>query len=535
MSITPCHIKNTLANKTFCYLFAVEQDKKSHPPETTPKEGCQKEEKDKRKMLNSRGREEKNTKEPDVYTFPGDSEPESPPPGPWAHCTFIQRRRKKRAILRPFSGLDTWQRTTGTGRKTRGKPSGAKERKKTTKVGGGMFEFTEEKEEKVRGRQRSVVDHQLDGGLSQDIFTCVECSIYFKKRAHLREHMREHGQVGRSGKKWQGGEKDSWSGHLTKNAFECIECGLEFLDKVLLLDHQQCHEESRQKILEEIKKLNEGDKRMAEQASCSKASEPVIQESTEVSQFVCLKCNFSSDLPQELAEHAKTHNTRRRAGVSRTSPRFQQKSCKKGQVQSSADDTSTFGTPPLNKRYPIRASKKSKETQPEGGASQVNSSSLSCQSASATPAKATDQSDNATLQENTDPTEEPRQTEEPRTTVANPVEENVPQPQHLMSSPANPRAAPLRKDVAFKSIGNKRSGRGTRGRPGRTRGSTRLDSKSTPTSLVKKQVHISNQTEDKSQKEDIPTAEPELDPKQDSKKGKSITGYSIKNSQGLAL
>ncbi len=64
-----------------------------------------------------------------------------------------------------------------------------------------MFEFKEEKEEKVRGRQRSVVEHQLDGDLSQEIFTCVECSIYFKKRTHLREHMQEHGQIGKSGRK----------------------------------------------------------------------------------------------------------------------------------------------------------------------------------------------------------------------------------------------------------------------------------------------------------------------------------------------
>uniref|UniRef100_A0A8C1VX93 Si:ch211-194b1.1 n=1 Tax=Cyprinus carpio TaxID=7962 RepID=A0A8C1VX93_CYPCA len=495
----------------------LEQGKVSHLPDTTPKEGCQKEEKNERKMLNSRGRKEKNAKEPDVYTFPGDSEPESPPPGPWAHCTFIQRRRKKRAILRPFSGLDTWKRTTGAGRRTRGKPSGSKELRKTTKVGERMFKSKEEKEEKVRGRQRSVVDHQLDGDLSQDIFTCVECSIYFKKRAHLHEHMREHGQVGGSGKKWQCGEKDSWSGHLNKNAFECIECGLEFVDKVLLRDHQQCHEESRQKILEEIGKLNEGDKGTAEQASCSKALEPVIQESTEVSQFVCLKCNFSSDLSQELAEHAKMHNTRTRAGVYRTSPRFQQKSCKKGQVQSSADVTSTFVTSPLNKRYPIRTSKKSKETHPESGPSQVDSSSLSCQNASATPGEATDQPDKATLPGNTDPAEELRRTEEARTTVANLVEENVPQPQHLMLSLPNPRAAPRHKDVAFKSIGNKRTVRATRGKLGRTRASTRLDPKSTLTPVMKKQVQISNQNEDKGQIEDIPTPEPEHDPKQDSK------------------
>ncbi|XP_056089189.1 protein Wiz isoform X2 [Rhinichthys klamathensis goyatoka] len=491
------------------------KDKVSHLPDTTPKEACQKEEKDKQKVLNCRGQEEKIPKEADVYTFPADSEPESPPPGPWAHCTFIQRRRKKRVILRPFSGLGTWQRTTGTGRRTRGKPSGAKQRRKTAKDGGGMFDFKEEKTEKVRGRQNSVVDHQLDEDLSQEIFTCVECSIYFKKRAHLREHMLEHGQVGRPGKKWQCGEKETWSGHLNKNAFECIECGQEFVDKVLLVDHHRCHEESRQKILEEIGKLNEGEKRVAVQASCSNASEPVIQELTKVNcgQFVCPECNFSCDVPQELSEHAKTHTTRKRAGVYRTSPRFQQKSCKKGQVQSSADVTPTFITSPLNKRYPIRASKKPKETQPDIAPSQVDS--LSCQSASATTGEATDQPDKATLHANTNHSEELRQIGE--TSLS--MEENVLQPQDLMSPPPNPRAVPRCKDVAFKSIGKKRSVRAAKNKLGRTRASTRLDRKSTLTTGVTKQVRISNQTADKGQKEDIPTPEPEHGSKQDSKTG----------------
>ncbi|XP_052407546.1 protein Wiz isoform X2 [Carassius gibelio] len=502
---TYIEMKTTDYDSTKCRT-KLEQDKVSYLPDATPEEGCQKDKKEEQKMLNSRGQEEKLTKEPDVYTFPGDSEPESPPPGPWAHCTFIQRRRKKRAILRPFSGLDTWQHTTGAGRKTRGKPSGAKEHRKTTRVGEGMFKLKEEKGEKVRGRQRSVVEHQLDGDLSQEIFTCVECSIYFKKRTHLHEHMQEHGQVGRSGKKCQGRDKTSWSGHLNKKPFQCIECGLEFVDKVLLLDHQRCHEESRQKILKEIRKLKEKDKRVAEQASFSKASEPVNQESTDVSQFVCLKCNFSSDLPQELAEHSKTHNTRTRAGVYRTSPRFQQKSCKKGQVQSPADVTSTLVTSPLNKRYPIRASKKSKETQPESSTSQVDFSSLSFQSTSATPGEAAEQPDDTTLHENTDP-----------------GEENVLQPQHLVSSPPNLRAAPRRKDVAFKSIGNKRSVRAARGKLGRTRVSTRLDPKSTLNPVMKKQVQISNQSEDKCQKEDIPIPEPEHDPKQDSKTETELT------------
>ncbi|XP_051570056.1 protein Wiz-like isoform X2 [Myxocyprinus asiaticus] len=487
----------------------LKQDKVTHLPDIAPKETCQKEEQDDLKVHNHRGKEKTNTKEPDVYTFPADSEPESPPPGPWAHCTFIQCRRKKRAILRPFSGLGTWQRPTGGGRRGRGKPSGAKKHRKTTDDEGRMSGFKDEQEEKVKERQRSVVDHQLDGDLCQEIFTCVECSIYFKKQAHLREHMREHGQGSRPAKKC--GEQ------LPKSGFECLECGQEFVDRLLLLDHHRCHEESRRKILEEIGKLNEGEKGAAELASCSKELEPVIKESAEVScgQFMCLKCNFISDVPQEFAEHAKTHRTRTRSGVSRTSPRIQQKSSKKGQG-STADVPSTFFTSPLNKRYPIRASKKTKETQPDVGPSQVDSSSginqnpLTC----AAPADAIDQPEKATLQADTVPVEESSQTGEPKTTVANPVEENVLQPQCLMSLPPNQRAGPRLRDLAFKSIGKKHKVRVARYKLRRTRANPRLDLKSTQTHSVKKQ------TEEKTHREGTPIQEQEHELKQGSRTGK---------------
>ncbi|XP_051571741.1 protein Wiz-like isoform X2 [Myxocyprinus asiaticus] len=492
----------------------LEQDKVTHLPDIVPEEGCQKEEQDDLKVHNQRGKEKMNTKETDVYSFPADSEPESPPPGPWAHCTFIQRRRKKRAILRPFSGLGTWQRPTGGGRRGRGKTSGAKKHRKTTEDKGRMSVFKDVKEEKVQERQRSIVDHQLDGDLYQAIFTCVECSIYFKKQAHLREHMQEHGH----GK----GPAKKWGGQHTESGFECVECGQEFVDRLLLLDHRRRHKESRRKILEEIGKLNEGGKSTAKQASCSKESESVIKESAEVScgQFVCLKCNFSSDVPQEFADHKKTHSTRTRAGVSRSSPRIQHKSSKKGQV-STADVPSTLVTSPLNKRYPIRASKKTKETQLDAGPLQVDTSSGISQNtpASATPGEATDQPYKATLLANTVLVEESSQIGEPKTTVANPVEENVLQPQCLMSTPPNPRAGPRRRDVAFKSIGKKRKTRVERDKLGRTRASTRLDPKSTQTQGVKKRVQISNQTEVKTQREGTQTAEPEHEPKQGSKTG----------------
>ncbi|KAA0706111.1 Protein Wiz [Triplophysa tibetana] len=468
----------------------IEQDNGGHLPDVIPKDRCQKVKEDSLRKHNQKGLVNASTKEPDVYTFPGDSEPESPPPGPWAHCTFIQRRRKKRAILRPFSGLGNWHRTTGPRRKARVKPSGAKELTKSTDVEGGMLELNRGKEKKVQKKQKSVVSHL--GG--QEIFTCVECSIYFKKRDHLREHMREHGH-GEPGKKWQCGEKESWSGHPTKSVFECVECGLEFADQVPLLDHQRCHEESRQKILEEIGKLNERETRAAEQASCRKASDPITEGSPEVGsgRLVCLKCSFSCDVPQELADHAQTHNTRTRAGVYRTSPRFQQRSCRKGLGQPSGGDASTLVSL-FGKRYPIRASKKTK-TQPGPSQVPLNPSTQGEPS----PDKGTTHTE--TVRES----QEESQTEKPA--VAQPVEENV--RQHFMSSPQNPpkNAAPRRRDVAFKSIVNKCSARAARGRLGRTRASTRLDPKSNQT----QQVQILNKTEENQ----IP--EPDHDPKQSSK------------------
>ncbi|KAK5914513.1 hypothetical protein CgunFtcFv8_008952 [Champsocephalus gunnari] len=75
-----------------------------------PKEGCQMEEEADNSEAEKRP-EGKETKEPgrDVYTFPGDSDPESPPPATWAQCTFVQRCRKKRVLLRPFSGLGPFE------------------------------------------------------------------------------------------------------------------------------------------------------------------------------------------------------------------------------------------------------------------------------------------------------------------------------------------------------------------------------------------------------------------------------------------
>ncbi|XP_056143665.1 protein Wiz [Lampris incognitus] len=323
--------------------------------------------------------------ETDVYTFTGDSDAESPPPAPWAHCTFIQRRRKKRVLLRPFSGLGT---SPEAGRRTRG----GSQRLKTPEpvpVSGGDgktydFEcggFREEaggepvkfEEESVEVGERSK-EEENEAESGNEVFTCVECSIYFKKQIHLQEHMAEHCHSG------SGGGRRDRSAKAAR--FRCEECGSNLPNRPALADHHRRHQEARKKILEEIEKLNDNGK--VEEKVDDMGIEPIsLREpgpvtthvkvsdpdlvttptlspvpisnvnsdisaaldmgSATVSQpssvrtrprprvvpasrrrFVCTKCNFSTRTSQALANHAKTHN-RKKPTLQRTSSCLQPK------------------------------------------------------------------------------------------------------------------------------------------------------------------------------------------------------------------
>ncbi|TDH02526.1 hypothetical protein EPR50_G00153480 [Perca flavescens] len=327
-----------------------------------PKEGCQMEEEEEEEADNNKGEKRpkgKETTDPerDVYTFPGDSDPESPPPAPWAHCTFIQRCRKKRVLLRPFSGLGTLKRTSpGTGKWAGVSPP----KSKTTGTaqlsrGAGVSEFEEEPINlRERGGKREH-EEEMGGEPGNEIFTCVECSIYFKKQVHLQEHIVEHCQSSTGGGR-----------RLGKGArFRCVECGWNLPNRLALSDHHRRHQESRLKILGEIEKLNENgsardlqklNSKTAKHRSSDaaivhnvspasipgKMSDPEIVTSPTLSpvstpdavpavldatppnsihtpararavsagrrRFVCTKCSFSTRTPQALANHSKTHN-----------------------------------------------------------------------------------------------------------------------------------------------------------------------------------------------------------------------------------
>ncbi|XP_077414801.1 uncharacterized protein wizb isoform X2 [Vanacampus margaritifer] len=279
-------------------------------------------------------------REMDVYTFTGDSDPECPSPGPWAHSTLVQRCRKKRVLLGPFT--ETLLHTS-PGDATQ--ESGSPERSMNAELtppgqSGGSHHFDDfgkglvEDPIMIRDGEEKVdedEDCRLEHGT--DIFTCVECSIYFNKQVHLKEHMIEHRQTGED----------------ASERFQCPECGWDLPDSVVLAEHQKRHQESRVKILAEIEKLNKNEKakerpdtkvvkqespqHMSPIPTPGKVSDtcPILYQ-TPVStsdgdlvasgsfgttfqpraalyrrRFVCTQCNFSTRTSQALANHTKTH------------------------------------------------------------------------------------------------------------------------------------------------------------------------------------------------------------------------------------
>lgn len=288
-------------------LWNVSERTEPFVSKSQPKEGCQsvQEEEEEETAHNTESSEThmgKEFKEPerDVYTFPGDSDPDSPPPAPWAHCTFIQRCRRKRVLLRPFSGLGS-----ESGRNSKdGEPEKVYDFDED--------ELLEEPNEHVE-ESNSEMDNQ--------IFTCVECSIYFKKQIHLQEHMVEHSQSTTEGSdKEKPGESSD---------FKCAECGWDLSNEAELEEHQKQHQESRDKIMKEIEKLNVKDCKKQDSEEALKLHSPVRIPNTDCAivdldgpdtriqargqtgyrrHFICPVCNFSTRTPQALANHVKTHN-----------------------------------------------------------------------------------------------------------------------------------------------------------------------------------------------------------------------------------
>ncbi|XP_051904713.1 protein Wiz isoform X2 [Hippocampus zosterae] len=260
--------------------------------------------------------------ERDVHVFVGDSDPDA---------TRFQNCRQKRVPLGPFSA--TLQHTSPEAATRAG---GSPRRSIHAKLAappsqsGGSYHIDDSgkgsaEEPIVIGDGEGKGDERKDCRLERggaDIFTCVECSIYFNKRVHLKEHVIEHRQTSQEG-----------SQH-----FECTECGWDLPDSGGLAEHQKRHQESRAKILAEIEKLNENEKakeRAQSEAMTQNTSPgPVPGEVSDTRppqsnaaqspagslgaafqprtvlyrrRFVCTHCNFSTRTSQALANHTKTH------------------------------------------------------------------------------------------------------------------------------------------------------------------------------------------------------------------------------------
>ncbi|XP_012518192.1 PREDICTED: protein Wiz isoform X1 [Propithecus coquereli] len=110
------------------------------------------------------------------------------------------------------------------------------------------------------------------------VFPCIECSIYFKQKEHLLEHMSQHRRA-------PGQEPPADLAPLA-----CGECGWAFSDPATLEQHRQLHQASREKIIEEIQKLK--------QAPGDEGREARLQ---------CPKCVFGTNSSRAFVQHAKMH------------------------------------------------------------------------------------------------------------------------------------------------------------------------------------------------------------------------------------
>ncbi|XP_055467988.1 protein Wiz isoform X4 [Psammomys obesus] len=123
-----------------------------------------------------------------------------------------------------------------------------------------------------------VDSHEEEEDEEPAVFPCIECSIYFKHKEHLLEHMSQHRRA-------PGQEPPADLAPLA-----CSECGWAFTEPSALEQHWQLHQASREKIIEEIQKLKRfpGDEGREARLQCS-------------------KCIFGTNSSRVFVQHAKLH------------------------------------------------------------------------------------------------------------------------------------------------------------------------------------------------------------------------------------
>ncbi|XP_023481072.1 protein Wiz isoform X4 [Equus przewalskii] len=131
-------------------------------------------------------------------------------------------------------------------------------------------------EEVAEGMASPVEDEDEDE--EPAVFPCIECSIYFKQKEHLLEHMSQHRRA-------PGQEPPAHPAPLA-----CGECGWAFADPGALEQHRQLHQASREKILEEIQKLKR-----------------VPGDEGREARLQCPKCIFGTNSSKAFVQHTKLH------------------------------------------------------------------------------------------------------------------------------------------------------------------------------------------------------------------------------------
>ncbi|KAJ8406416.1 hypothetical protein AAFF_G00306470 [Aldrovandia affinis] len=114
-------------------------------------------------------------------------------------------------------------------------------------------------------------------------FPCTKCNVNFKEKKHLHRHMMYH--------------LDGHSQFRHVNVprpFICRECGRSFRDRNSLLKHMTIHQERREKLMEEIKGLNE------------------LKDEGRNARLQCPQCVFGTNCPNTFVQHAKTHEKDKR-------------------------------------------------------------------------------------------------------------------------------------------------------------------------------------------------------------------------------
>ncbi|NWH42539.1 WIZ protein, partial [Chloropsis hardwickii] len=134
---------------------------------------------------------------------------------------------------------------------------------------------------------------------SPSVFTCIECSIYFGRKEHLLEHMLQHSRGNERGD--ADTDADAPAG---RRRLRCGECGWAFAEAAALERHRRLHQESREKIIEEIQKLDE------------------LPDEGREARLQCPKCIFGTNSSKIFVQHAKMHVKERKEHASRSAGLF---------------------------------------------------------------------------------------------------------------------------------------------------------------------------------------------------------------------